>query len=38
MDRIHEEFQARESDVGASWHASNVMSWSHAVAYFVTIL
>ena len=21
-------------DVGASWHANNVTSWSHAVAYF----
>ena len=27
----------RQSDAGASWHASNVMSWTHVVASFVTI-
>ena len=35
MDSIHEEFQAKESDAGASWRANNVMSWSHVVAYFL---
>ena len=26
------------SDAGASWHAINVMSWSHAMAYFFVSL
>ena len=34
----HGKFQAGESDAGASCHVNNVTSWSHAVAYFVTIL
>ena len=28
----------RVGDAGASWHASNVMSWSHVVAYFFSFL
>ena len=35
MEKIHEEFHARDSDARASWHVSNVMSWSHDVAYFL---